>query len=280
MSTVPSFSDENLRSLCQILGDTSSGLTNSEIDQLLRSAKIQDPNPRMPISAPFYETLSKKDRLYAALSKRQGEDKCANNVIDFMMKVMSPVRYSDNPGRFEFLRGRLNTVLAFSGLAISEDGIFTVASPVTTLDEARRRASRLRATLLDRNIHPDVLSACRPELLEDNYFHAVLEATKSVADKIRTKSGLNLDGTPLVEAAFGSSEGKPPRLLFNSYDTSTKVNEHRGLTNLLRGIFGAFRNVTAHAPKISWPIDEEDALDLLSLASYLHRRIDGVSLSN
>ena len=33
---------------------------------------------------------------------------------------------------------------------------------------------------------------------------------------------------------------------------------------LLKGMFGTFRNVTAHAPKIAWPIDEQDALDLLT----------------
>ena len=50
--------------------------------------------------------------------------------------------------------------------------------------------------------------------------------------------------------------------------------EHNGLMNLLKGMFGTFRNVTAHAPKITWMMDEQDALDLLSLASFLHRRID------
>jgi hypothetical protein len=39
-------------------------------------------------------------------------------------------------------------------------------------------------------------------------------------------------------------------------------------------MFGAFRNVTAHAPRITWVITEQDALDLLTIASLLHRRID------
>ena len=30
----------------------------------------------------------------------------------------------------------------------------------------------------------------------------------------------------------------------------------------------------AHAPKIHWPINEQDALDILTLASLLHRRLD------
>jgi hypothetical protein len=39
-------------------------------------------------------------------------------------------------------------------------------------------------------------------------------------------------------------------------------------------MFGTFRNVTAHAPKIHWNITEQDALDLLTLCSLLHRRLD------
>jgi hypothetical protein len=41
-----------------------------------------------------------------------------------------------------------------------------------------------------------------------------------------------------------------------------------------RGLFGTFRNTTAHAPKIKWVINEQDALDMLSLSSLLHRRLD------
>jgi uncharacterized protein (TIGR02391 family) len=53
-------------------------------------------------------------------------------------------------------------------------------------------------------VHPDVLEFCKPELLEENYFHAVFEATKSVAEKIRVKTGLGKDGTELVDTAFST----------------------------------------------------------------------------
>jgi uncharacterized protein (TIGR02391 family) len=42
----------------------------------------------------------------------------------------------------------------------------------------------------------------------------------------------------------------------------------------MKGMFGAFRNVTAHAPKICWNVTEQDALDLLTIASLVHRRLD------
>lgn len=39
-------------------------------------------------------------------------------------------------------------------------------------------------------MHPDVLAFCRAELLQQNYSHAVLEASNSVADKLRTMTGV------------------------------------------------------------------------------------------
>ena len=44
--------------------------------------------------------------------------------------------------------------------------------------------------------------------------------------------------------------------------------------NLIKGLFGAFRNTTAHSPKIHWNITEQDALDILTTISLVHRRLD------
>lgn len=68
--------------------------------------------------------------------------------------------------------------------------------------------------------------------------------------------------------------GDPPRLKINRFATDSEKSEQRGFTNLVKGLFGVFRNPTAHAPRIAWSMSEEDALDLFSLASYIHRRID------
>jgi len=188
---------------------------------------------------------------------------------------MDPVRFRGQPTEFERLRTELNEVLGFAGLGLGEDGRFHRGAPVKTLSEAKQRASRLRAELERRQVHGDVLRFCREELLQENYFHAVFEATKSVAEKIRTRTGLTSDGSELVDQAFGGDARRPPLLAFNSLRTPTEWSEHHGLMNLMKGMFGAFRNVTAHAPKVMWPVPEQDALDLLTVASLLQRRIDG-----
>ena len=35
-----------------------------------------------------------------------------------------------------------------------------------------------------------------------------------------------------------------------------------------------FRNTEAHEPKITWNITEQDALEILGMISYCHRRLD------
>lgn len=261
MVTVPSFEESVLRSLCDVLGDTANGLTGSEIGFLLQSCEIDDPSPG----------ITKRHRLFDALKKRQQRDKCGNHIVAFVCGAMQPVRYVGNTECFEDRRSRLNQVLAFVGYSLREDGKLGQVTKIQTLSEAQKRARKLRGELESRRVHSDVLRFCRAELLQDDYFHAVFEATKSVADKIREKSRLDEDGSKLVDMAFG---GDRPRLAFNTLQTHTEKSEQTGLMNLIKGLFGTFRNTTAHEPQIKWVIEEDDALDMLSLASLIHRRLD------
>lgn len=261
MAQIPSFDETTLRAICSVLGDTSSGLTGGEIGQILRDCAIDDPFPGG----------TKRHRLFDALSQRQRRDACGNQIAAFIIAAMKPVRYVSDRHLFEARRENMNQVLSFAGLTLGEDGQLQRITATKTINEARERAGRLRRALLDRQVHPDVLRFCKEELLQDNYFHAVFEATKSVADKVREKSALTSDGSQLIDDAFG---GNLPLLAFNTLQTTTERSEHSGLMNLMKGLFGTFRNTTAHIPKIKWTINEQDALDILSLTSLLHRRLD------
>jgi uncharacterized protein (TIGR02391 family) len=112
--------------------------------------------------------------------------------------------------------------------------------------------------------------------MQQNYFHAVLEAAKSVADKLRTLTGVSGDGSPLVDATCSLSTG--PRVAFNSLATDWERSEQTGTAALLKGLFSTFRNPTAHAPKLLWAVSRRDALDMLTLTSMLHRRLDDATV--
>lgn len=77
--------------------------------------------------------------------------------------------------------------------------------------------------------------------------------------------------------AIGRVEADPPMLAINSRVSESEHSEHseqHGFASLVRGAFGMFRNATAHEPRMRSPMTQEDAEDLLSLVSLIHRRLD------
>lgn len=264
MTAVPPVDEAQLEAICEVLGATNDGLTNKEIGRYLERCGIAEPQPG----------LNKRDRLLEALKARQERDRCANNVLAFIKHAMSPVLYHDRHEFYVGFRARLNTPLAFAGYRLAENGEIVPVSAVKTLAEAEQRADRLRSELKRRHVHSEVLKFCRAELVQENYFHAVLEATKSLSERIRQMTGLTGDAGELATKAFALGQTGIPFLAFNSLRTDTERSEQTGLMNLFLGTFGAFRNPTAHGPKIIWRVTEEDALDSLTLISLLHRRLD------
>jgi uncharacterized protein (TIGR02391 family) len=215
--------------------------------------------------------MTKRHRLYNAFVASQTARQDRTAILAFIRKSMKPELYAREPHRYEPMRASLNLALAFAGLALDVSGSLIRIEQARTLSDAQRRADELRVDLEVRNVHPDVLKFCRAELLTDNYFHAVLEATKSVADKLRVRTGLTDDGATLVDRALG---GDPPTLAINPFKTETEKSEQRGFVNLVKGAFGMFRNPTAHAPKITWAVERADAEEVLTLLSMIHKRID------
>ena len=253
----------SLESICKILGDTNNGISGTEISKYLAETSIKDPQLNS----------TKWKRLYDALSTKQSEDRCSNNILAFIKYVLRPSRHIHRKEWFKNIRTELNYVLSFEGFELTESGDIRETDKVKTFSEAEERAQNLRKTLLDRKIHSDILTFCKAELLVDNYFHAVFEVTKSIAEKIRIKTNLTADGSELVDQAF-SYKGKIPYLALNNLTTESHESEQKGFMNLLKGVFGTFRNTTAHAPKITWEVNEQDALDTLSMISLIHRKLD------
>jgi hypothetical protein len=63
----------------------------------------------------------------------------------------------------------------------------------------------------------------------------------------------------------------------NSRSTKTELDEQKGFANLCKGLFGMFRNPTAHDPRIERTIVDEELLGTLTAISLVHRRLDAAS---
>ncbi len=194
-------------------------------------------------------------------SDSQRQHGCANRIVDFIQSFLAPGRFVGNSTEFENPSTQVNAILLLSGLEFGKDGKFRMGKMATTLDQAEARLKIIKHKLYGRAIHPEVTKYCRAELLQDNYFHAVFEASKGLAQRIRDLSGIEGDGAILVDKVFAIES---PILAINSLGSLTEESEHKGFAQLLKGCFAAVRNPLAHEPKILWE-GEDDAADYFTL---------------
>lgn len=247
-----------IKRISKELGDTYDGLTGTEIQYFLKLVDIQDVSP----------SITKWKRLYDAFVTSQNELGYSNKILRFIGKVMEPSRYPSQEA-FEIKRKVINEALAYVGYHLKSDGQFKEVEQASTINEAQRRANSLLEQLKIRNIHPEIFKYCTAELLDSNYFHAVFEACKGLFARIRSLSYVNTDGVQLVQYVFNH-----PVLVINKYHTRQEKDEQKGFEAILEGICNMFRNPESHQPKIEWPVEEQDAIEILSLLSYCHRRLD------
>ncbi len=254
------FTHAILEGISKIFGDTNSGLTGTEIQHLLAQSRIND----------ISSTSTKWKRLFDAFAVSQNENQCSNFILNFIAFALAPAKYVDNPAVFIEKRNQINQQLSFIGYQFNENGKFSEIKQAATISEAQRKADDLKTKLEQRGAHKDIFKYCKAELLASNYFHSVFEANKGLLQRIRDLSLHNEDGNRLIEYVFSSI----PVLIINNYQSKSEQDEHKGFCNILKGLCGMFRNPEAHEPKVSWEITEQDALEILSMISYCHRRLD------
>ncbi|GAB1442537.1 hypothetical protein MASR2M39_13730 [Ignavibacteriales bacterium] len=84
-----------------------------------------------------------------------------------------------------------------------------------------------------RALHEEVNKYCKAELMQENYFHAVFEATKGLAQRIRELSNTDGDGANLIDKVF---MGEKPILAINTLMTETEKSEQGVLQCCLKGV--------------------------------------------
>ncbi|MDR1839413.1 MAG: TIGR02391 family protein [Treponema sp.] len=271
---MPEISQEQLQAICNILADTNTGLTKTELTTVLRQVEIETVDDGYKNNGFFYTTgQNKRTWLYNCFVKEINKSHNFTKIYVFIESALNPARYTSNNKRAMFidLLENVNKVLMLVGLEIQPSGKLQKVVKATTLDEVDRRVKSLKDHLYKRSIHVEVTKYCSSDYLRKDYYDTVFEAAKGVAQRVRDISGLDLDGSKLFQMAFST---KDPYIFLNGLQTDTEISEHNGLKELLEAIFHLIRNPAAHTPKINWQTDETKALDVLSLISFAHKYLD------
>lgn len=265
---------QQLKSICGVVAHTDQGLSKSELTTLLGQCRIFTVDDGSSRTAYGYTMgLNKRDWLYNCLASEVNTSHSFSKVFSFLQAVLNPASYTNVARRklYNYLLEETNKVLLFSGLAIDQSGKLVEVSQAETLNEVDRRVSHLKKALYDRSIHSEVQKYCIEDYLREDYYDAVFEAAKGLAERVRQISGLATDGGTLFQTAFSKND---PYVFFNAMRTDSERSEFTGLKELLETIFHLVRNPAAHTPKINWKTDETKALDVLTLISFAHKYLD------
>lgn len=134
-------------------------------------------------------------------------------------------------------------------------------------------------------LHPRVREIARKYFEGERYVGAVLEACAVLNERLKSKSGvLNADEVQLVDLVLmdplSAKPPRTPRLRFNDVlDSKSGMNDQRGVSQILRGVFQAFRHPKGHLPEDDplLRLSPYEALEQLVTISYLIRRIDAAT---
>jgi uncharacterized protein (TIGR02391 family) len=117
-------------------------------------------------------------------------------------------------------------------------------------------------------IHPNVEAEARPRFEARHYADAVEWALKVVAEEIRRRTGLKIDGSDLMHKAFSPSK---PRLVFPDPIPSTQLSMQTGYMEVFAGAMTGIRNPKAHGMV---QLDRHRCIHFLFLVSLLAYKVD------
>lgn len=255
-----------VQEISKILGEL---VTGSKITHLFQMNKWRD-----YYTATGDKMLSTKwKRIEDTLNFEMNKSNSITPFIKLIEDIMKPFEFRNDINLWDKITKDINKVIAFCGLELLDTGKVIEIKPIDTLREAIQRTNNLYTKLNEYNVHHEVVKYCKKELLQENYFHAILEASKSVLQRIRDLNLSGKDGNTLVNDSFNL---KNPSIIIkdNFMVNDTEKSQYQGLKSLLNTICYLYRNPTAHSPKMYDDRNERDAIQALLLISMAHVQLD------
>ncbi|MET1250158.1 TIGR02391 family protein [Sporolactobacillus sp. STCC-11] len=256
-----------IEKLSKILGELTTG---SKITKLFNKHKMIDHDTQA--GRPILSTKWK--RLNASINQEYRDHSSDQPLFIVIEDIMNPVNYINETNTVWYdNREKINRILIFYGYELNDRGNIQQVKAAESFTEAKKRCDYLKERLDYFTIHEDVLRYCRPELLQNNYFHAIFEASKGVLDRLRMMTTSTKDGNSLVNEAF-NLKSLSIIIKDNNLESQNDRNEYFGLKSLLNTICYTYRNPRAHSPKLYNDSSERDAITAFIIMSLAHTQLD------
>lgn len=268
---MPAIDNNCIEKISKTLGEL---LTGSEITSMFHQLELKDfdATRQQQLNFPTFHS-TKWRRINESVTEACRTTNSAKPLFKAIEYTMRPANFLHDAESWTINKQSVNEDLIFYGFQINDSGKIESTQAATTFNEAQQRLQTLTDKLAQLNIHPSVLRYCRTELLQKNYFHALLEASKGIMDRVRAISELSDDGNTLINECFSQ---KNPIILIrsNMLITQTDKSKYQGLKSLLNTIVYLYRNPNAHEPKLYDVTSETDAVTAFTLMSLANSLLD------
>lgn len=268
-STIPSIDPTYVTMMCDAFVALEDVISDGELGALLISSGMTD----------VIHNASRHRRLLAAITNDQDRSRCADNLATFLRRTGFHIQKSKGTEALKRFRKEMNQVLTFAGYELDGECNLTKLDANKTSyvpPEADERAQKFKAAIKQRKMHPDIELVCRSENFVDlNYHRVVKEGMRLLMEKVKLKAACGGDGPELAERAFSFPWQGKPVLAINQFQSDADMGEQFGFMCMLKAFFLLFQDEQSRAFRAPWYINMDDALDMLALACYFHRKVDG-----
>lgn len=258
------FETDDIEAISKVIAET---MTGSEITTMFNSLGFKN----FDVDRGY--TSTKWRRIQESVINHININRTFHPLFATIEYASKPQKWVNSPDKWSDFKRSLNSTLIFHEIELLDDGKISTTIAPKTLDEATKRLNNLTEKLGTLSVHQNVFKFAQKELLQENFFHAILESSKGVMDRLRQISELSEDGNALIDKSFSV---KQPLVLIkgNFLTSSSDRSTYLGLANLIRAIVSMYRNPKAHEPKLYNEDSLEDAIDAFILMSVAHRQLD------
>lgn len=258
------FDVDDIEAISKAIGETMNG---SQITTMFKSLGLKNFDSERPFTSTKWRRINES---VIDCINFINSNKILLDIIEYAAKPSKWVTNLDDWGKF---KREINSTLIFHEMELSNNGKIKPTKPPVSAKEANERLNSLVEKLNMLSVHDNVMKFAKSELLQDNFFHAILESSKGVLTRVREISELQDDGTKLIDKAF--SRNHPLVLIKGNFlRTPSEISVYTGLANLLKAITSMYRNPTAHDPKLYDENSLQDAIDAFIVMSVAHRQLD------
>jgi uncharacterized protein (TIGR02391 family) len=187
---------------------------------------------------------------------------------EFSIKTLRPVFRINFAGKDISLRGNIDIVRRNVAGCITKLKTLLEILKEQSGEVAEDKAFRAIRAYSGLDLHPEISRAASSLYADGHFANAVEASVKALNGLVRLRSGLEHDGTSLMERAFSPAN---PVLRFNDMQDQSDKDEQKGFMQLFSGAVSGLRNPRAHGFIRD---DAERALEFIAFVSLLAKLLD------